>query len=282
MAASGTPRAALPSSPRRLHVKAAGDAPARGSLLARDKSLEPSAQEPPNPALTQAVYSPRPERPTNRRSLNFAIWFFMTAELLRSSAQKFSSLPARTVTTVPSPISPRAITLKATGSVLLERQWGGRMVHTKFGLPVRTSSPGCSPSSSVRARSDHQQSPMSSPRCMMPFHRPYLSRTASSPRGAPCLPGALPGLPGITQLSLCCREPRESLPGARGTAARLTQQRPSSGTATRARGTGHNPHKHSLLTGAPPHTPALGGGPARAPRRVSLPRALVAAALHGD
>lgn len=31
--------------------------------------------------------SPRPLRPTKRRSLNLATWFFMTAEALRSSAE---------------------------------------------------------------------------------------------------------------------------------------------------------------------------------------------------
>ena len=32
-------------------------------------------------------HSPRPLRPTKRRSLNLATWFFMTAEALRSSAE---------------------------------------------------------------------------------------------------------------------------------------------------------------------------------------------------
>lgn len=77
----------------------------------------------------------------------------MTAELFLSSAQQFSSLPARTVTSVPSPTSPSATTLNATGSVLLERQCGGSTVHTKWGLPVRTSSPGCSDRKSPRVRS---------------------------------------------------------------------------------------------------------------------------------
>lgn len=44
-------------------------------------------------------------------------------------------------TTVPSAISPRATTLKATGSDLLERQWVGKAVHRKYGLPVWMSSP---------------------------------------------------------------------------------------------------------------------------------------------
>ncbi|GBP50477.1 hypothetical protein EVAR_96714_1 [Eumeta japonica] len=89
---------------------------------------------------TPPEHSPRPLRPTKRRSLNLATWFFMTAELFRSSAQQFSSLPARTVTSVPSPTSPSATTLNATGSVLLERQCGGNTVHTKCGLPVSCNS----------------------------------------------------------------------------------------------------------------------------------------------
>lgn len=98
-------------------------------------------------------HSPRPLRPTNLRSLNFATWFFITAEQLRSSAQQFSSLPARTVTSVPSPTSPNATTLKATGNVLFDLQCGGNTVHTKWGLPVRTSSPGCSERKSPSVRS---------------------------------------------------------------------------------------------------------------------------------
>ena len=72
---------------------------------------------------------PRPLRPMKRRSLNLATLFFrldnkifrvpghqipsptfMTAVLLRSSPQKFSSLPALSVTTVPSHTSLRATT----------------------------------------------------------------------------------------------------------------------------------------------------------------------------
>lgn len=88
---------------------------------------------------------PRPDLPTKRRSLNLATWFFMYATEFRSSAQKFSSLPAAMVTLVPSLTSPRATTLKATGRVLLDRQWAGKTEHTKFGLPVPTNSPGWSP-----------------------------------------------------------------------------------------------------------------------------------------
>lgn len=84
------------------------------------------------------MHLPRPLRPTNRRSLNLATWFFMTAEQLRSSPHQLSSLPARIVTIVPSPTSLRATTLNATGRVLLERQWLGRAEHRMYGLPVRT------------------------------------------------------------------------------------------------------------------------------------------------
>ncbi|TMW47936.1 hypothetical protein DOY81_006979, partial [Sarcophaga bullata] len=49
---------------------------------------------------------------------------------LRNSPQKFSSLPARIVTIVPSMTSPNAKTLKAIGSVLFERQCVGSVVQT--------------------------------------------------------------------------------------------------------------------------------------------------------
>ncbi len=65
----------------------------------------------------------------------------MTAVPLRSSALQFSSLPARTVTSVPSSILPRQTTRKAAGRVLLERQWVGSDEHKTHGLPVRTNSP---------------------------------------------------------------------------------------------------------------------------------------------
>lgn len=81
-------------------------------------------------------YSPLPLLPTNLRSLNLATWFFISAVEFRSSAQQFSSLPARTVTRVPSPTSPRATTLNATGRVLLDRQWVGNWLHKKYGEPV--------------------------------------------------------------------------------------------------------------------------------------------------
>lgn len=54
----------------------------------------------------------------------------MTAVQLRSSPQKFSSLPAITVTNVPSFTSPKATTLNAPGNVLFERQCVGRVVQT--------------------------------------------------------------------------------------------------------------------------------------------------------
>lgn len=82
--------------------------------------------------------SPRPLRPTNRKSLNLATWFFIKAVELRSSAQKFSSLPALTVTRVPSPTSPRATTLNAIGNVLLDLQCDGNTVQTTCGHPFQT------------------------------------------------------------------------------------------------------------------------------------------------
>ena len=108
---------------------------------------------------------PRPERPMKRRSLNLATWFLMTAVALRSSALQFSSLPARTVTSVPSSTPPRHTTRNAVGRVLLERQWLGSDVQITHGLPVRTSSPPSradgavgSPMISDSARSAHNRS----------------------------------------------------------------------------------------------------------------------------
>lgn len=84
------------------------------------------------------IYLPRPLRPTNRKSLNLATWFFITAVQFRSSAHQFSSLPAFIVTEVPSPTSANATTLNGTGSVLFDRQWFGSAEHRIYGLPVRT------------------------------------------------------------------------------------------------------------------------------------------------
>lgn len=81
-------------------------------------------------SFAESFQLPRPLRPTKRRSLNFATWFFITAVWLRSSPQKFSSLPAITVTRVPSFTSPNATTLNAPGSVLFDRQCVGNVVHT--------------------------------------------------------------------------------------------------------------------------------------------------------
>ncbi|KAI9590484.1 hypothetical protein GQX74_008651 [Glossina fuscipes] len=72
---------------------------------------------------------------------------------ISSPKNEFSSLPARTVTIVPSIISPSETTLKATGNVLFERQCGGKTVQTNNGLLVRISSPGCSVKKSPRVRS---------------------------------------------------------------------------------------------------------------------------------
>lgn len=88
--------------------------------------------------ISKNIDLPRPLRPTKRRSLNLATWFFITAVQFRSSPHQLSSFPARIVTIVPSPISLRATTLNATGSVLFERQWFGRAEHRIYGLPVRT------------------------------------------------------------------------------------------------------------------------------------------------
>lgn len=77
-----------------------------------------------------SVHLPLPLLPTKRKSLNLATWFFITAVQLRSSPQKFSSLPARIVTMVPSITSPNAKTLNAIGSVLFERQCVGNVVQT--------------------------------------------------------------------------------------------------------------------------------------------------------
>ena len=100
-----------------------------------------------------------------RRSLNFATWFLTTAVALRNSELQFSSLPALTVTSVPSSTPPRQTTRKAVGSVLFERQWVGKEVQIIHGLPVLTSSPpnraegaDGSPMISVKARSAQRRS----------------------------------------------------------------------------------------------------------------------------
>lgn len=98
--------------------------------------------------FTTRVTLPLPDLPTNLKSLNRATWFFIDAELLRTSAAQFSSLPAVRITFVPSGISLNDKTLKGTGSVLLQRQCEGNTLHTKFGLSVRTSSPGYSANTS--------------------------------------------------------------------------------------------------------------------------------------
>lgn len=101
---------------------------------------------------------PLPLRPTNLKSLNLAIWFLTRAEQLRSSAEQFSSLPALSVTAVPSGTSDSMTTLNAPGSVLLDRQCVGRALHSMYGHPVRTSSPGCSAVTSLTAASVHHRS----------------------------------------------------------------------------------------------------------------------------
>ena len=89
-------------------------------------------------------YLPLPDLPTNLKSLNLATWFLKVAVAFLRSAALFSSLPAVNMTLVPSRTSLRESTLNGTGSVLLQRQCDGRIVQTKFGLLVRTSSPGYS------------------------------------------------------------------------------------------------------------------------------------------
>lgn len=84
---------------------------------------------------------PLPLRPTNRRSLNLATWFFITAVQFLNSPQQFSSFPALMVTSVPSLTSSRATTLNATGSDLFDLQWDGKALHRIAGLPVLTKSP---------------------------------------------------------------------------------------------------------------------------------------------
>lgn len=101
---------------------------------------------------------PRPLRPTNLKSLNLAIWFLTRAEQLRSSAEQFSSLPALSVTAVPSGTSDSMTTLNAPGNVLLDRQCVGSALHSMYGQPVRTSSPGCSAVTSLTAASVHHRS----------------------------------------------------------------------------------------------------------------------------
>jgi len=61
----------------------------------------------------------------------------MYATPLRSYPQKFSSLPAATITLVPSRTSPLSdITRNTLGRVLLARQCVGSAVQAKFGLSV--------------------------------------------------------------------------------------------------------------------------------------------------
>ena len=92
---------------------------------------------------------PRPDRPTNLKSLNLATWFFITAVWFRSSPQKFSSFPALTDTNVPSGTSWNVNTLNPIGRDLLDLQWLGRGEHKTHGEPVCTSSP-CSPRNSCK------------------------------------------------------------------------------------------------------------------------------------
>lgn len=120
-----------------------------GCLISANFTLFPSQQKIQNffPVIFQLInvsHSPRPLRPTNRKSLNFATWFFITVVQFLSSPQKFSSLPHMRCTGVPSGISPSATTRNAPGSVLFDRQCVGSVEQTMCGEPVRVNSPGCS------------------------------------------------------------------------------------------------------------------------------------------
>ena len=77
----------------------------------------------------------------------------MTAVALISSPHTLSSLPATSVTVVPSSTAPSATTRNATGSALLMRQWSGSTEQITFGLPVLTSCSGRSRAAASRARS---------------------------------------------------------------------------------------------------------------------------------
>lgn len=98
--------------------------------------------------MNSACNWPLPDRPTNLRSLNLATWFLNDAHAFLSSAAQFSSFPAVKSTLVPSETSLSDSTLKGTGRVLLHLQCDGKMVQTKLGLFVLTSSPGYSASNS--------------------------------------------------------------------------------------------------------------------------------------
>ncbi len=100
---------------------------------------------------------PLPDLPTNLRSLNLATWFWKPAVAFRRSAEQFSSFPAVSITFVPSETSLSERTLNGTGRVLLHRQCEGRIVHTKFGLFVRTNSPGYSAKTSEKVRSPRKR-----------------------------------------------------------------------------------------------------------------------------
>lgn len=99
------------------------------------------------------VTLPRPLRPMNLRSLNFATESCITAVAFRISPHRFSSLPTVSRTVVPSATSPSATTVNVTGSDLLQRQCDGSAEQTTFGLPVRTKSCGRRPTMAFSARS---------------------------------------------------------------------------------------------------------------------------------
>ncbi|KAH9425327.1 hypothetical protein DERP_005932 [Dermatophagoides pteronyssinus] len=94
----------------------------------------------------------------------------MIADEFLNSPDQFSSLPARTVTNVPSLTSHSAITLNDIGNVLLDRQCIGNGVQIIAGEPVRHNSPGCSFITSFNKRSPGKiNSPFIFPSLLLPL-----------------------------------------------------------------------------------------------------------------
>lgn len=82
--------------------------------------------------------TPRPERPTKRRSSNTAKFSTNSEVGFFSSAASLSSLPADRITLVPRGSCVSEASVKGAGRYLLQRQWQGRTLHTKLGLSVQT------------------------------------------------------------------------------------------------------------------------------------------------
>ena len=81
---------------------------------------------------------PLPDLPRKRRSLNFATLSLNTDVPLRISERGVTSFPAVITTFVPSGMSTRDSTRKASGRDLFERQCEGSRVQQKFGCEVGT------------------------------------------------------------------------------------------------------------------------------------------------